>query len=133
MSSSWIHERVGVPSEDSSTHPPIHPLGGGTVPTTTTKIYDSIVRLLTSSGERTGIKQRGIENLLMSGLGATQPSTLRRHLEVMVRLGYLKKIGGDSAYSNAEYDIVGAKVKEIAAAIVKEARADTPWRGRPRR
>lgn len=69
----------------------------------------------------------------MSGMGATQPTTLRRHLDVMVRLGYLKKIGGDSAYSSAEYDIVGTKVKELAAAIVKEARAGKPWRGKPRR
>ncbi len=91
------------------------------------------MRLLTSSGERTAIKQRDIENLLMSGMGATQPATLRRHLEVMVRLGYLKKIGGDSAYSSAEYDLVGAKVKELEAAAAKAERIDKPWRGKQRR
>lgn len=91
------------------------------------------MRLLTSSGERTEIKQRDIENLLMSGMGATQPTTLRRHLEVMVRLGYLKKIGGDSAYSSAEYDIVGAKIKEIEAARAKAEGPAAARRGRPRR
>lgn len=95
-------------------------------------MYDSIVRVLAAAGLKTGLTQWRIETGLINGLGASQPATLRRHLELMVKLGYLKKVGGNSAYSSAEYDLVGAKVKELTTPRAKPERVAAPRRGRPR-
>lgn len=109
-----IDEGVGVSHEGSSTHTPLHPLGGNRTTTKITNVYDSIVSILAAAELRTGLTQWRIEKGLVDMAGMTQPATLRRHLDLMVKLGYLRKIGGDSAYSTAQYDLNGEKLKEIA-------------------
>jgi len=82
--------------------------------TKVTNAYDSIVCVLAAAGLSTGVTQWRIERGLIEMLGASQPRTLRRHLELMVKLGYLKKVAGSTVYQSAQYDLVGSKLKEIA-------------------
>lgn len=98
-----------------------------------TNVYDGIVCLLANSGQRTGIKQQALENLLMARLGATQPATLRRHQEVMARLGYIKMVRGATAFLSAEYDLVGKKTLEARDRWTTALGAERKRRGRPRR
>ena len=86
------------------THPHLPP-GDENRTRKVTDVYDEIVSILTSAGKRTRIRQREIEDLLTVKLGATQRTTLARHQEIMVRLGYLKQVKGGTASSNAEYDL----------------------------
>jgi hypothetical protein len=97
-----------------------------------TDVYGEIVRALAVQGKRLGIKQRDIENLLIVKLGATQKTTLARHLEVMVRLGYLKLTRGGTAFLNAEYDLVGSKLREVQLASKPLTEFAPRRRGRPR-
>ncbi len=96
-------------------------------------MYGEIVSTLATQGRRTAVKQREVEDLLIVKLGATQRSTLARHQEIMVRLGYLKMTRGGTAYSSAEYDLVGKKLQEIRLASVKQQRLDFAKEGGRRR
>lgn len=78
-------------------------------------VYDDIVRTLAGQGKRTGIKQVEVEDQLTLQLGATQRQTLRRHIGLMIRLGYLKQISEGTAHSGAAFDLVGHKLLEIRA------------------
>jgi len=68
----------------------------------------------------------------MAELGASQPTTLRRHLEIMVRLGYLTRVQGGTAYLNAEFDLVGSKLQMIQRAHFFKEKWSIKRRGRPR-
>lgn len=98
-----------------------------------TNVYDSIVSVLAAAGLKTGLTQWRIEKGLVDMAGMTQPATLRRHLDLMVRLGYLKRIGGPSAFTGAEYDLVDAKLKEIALRRKAEEPEARDKGARPRR
>jgi len=95
-------------------------------------VYDEIVSTLARQGRKTAIKQREVEDLLILKLGATQRSTLARHQELMVRLGWLKTVRGATAYSSAEYDLVGAKVKAVEFQE-KARQREGQWKGGGRR
>ena len=78
-----------------------------------TDVYDEIVSTLARQGRGTAIREREVEDLLIMKLGATQQTTLNRHKDIMVRLGYLKTAKRSTAFTGAEYDLVGAKVREV--------------------
>lgn len=88
-----------------------------------TDVYDEIVSTLSKQGRGTDIRQHEVEDLLILKLGATQRTTLNRHQEIMVRLGYLRFTRGATAFTSAVYDLVGRKVAEIKAAQTGEERA----------
>jgi len=98
-----------------------------------TNVYDSIVSILAAAGLKTGLTQWRIEKGLVDMAGMTQPATLRRHLDLMVRLGYLRKVGGNTAYSSAQYDLNGEKLKEIALRRKAQDLEVQPKGARPRR
>lgn len=75
-----------------------------------TNVYDSIVCALADQGDRVGIQKAQIEDYLVVKLGASQSTTLNRHLEIMTRLGYIKATKLGTAYGQTEYDLVGSKL-----------------------
>lgn len=89
-----------------------------------TDVYDEIVCALASKSKRDGIRQRDIEDLLIVKMGATQRSTLARHQDIMVRLGYLTRTRGSTVYSSAEYSIVVGKVRQIQAMMKMRERRE---------
>ena len=98
-----------------------------------TDVYDEIVSVLAAAGLKTDVTKWRIERGLIELLGATQQATLNRHLQIMVRLGYIKGSRGGTAYLNPEYDLVGAKVREIALRAKAQELAAKGKGGRPRR
>lgn len=108
----------------SGDFPESRPRGGENRPRKATDVYEEIVSTLDHQGRRTDLKQREVEDLLIVKLGATQRSTLARHLEIMVRLGYLKMTRGGTAYSSAEFDMVGRKLMEVRAKVKAQQLAE---------
>lgn len=98
-----------------------------------TDVYDEIVSVLAAAGLKTAVTKWRIERGLIEGLGATQQQTLNRHLQIMVRLGYIKSCQGGSAYLSPEYDLVWAKVREIALRAKALEHAEKGKGARPRR
>lgn len=87
---------------------------------------------LADAGKKTAIRQKEIEDKLTVHLGATQPSTLRRHLGLMVRLGYLKEMSPANMYSGATFDLVGRKVMELRLSAKAQKQLELDKGGRRR-
>ena len=79
--------------------------------------YCNIIVDLDTEGQRLGIPQKMLEDMLFEELGASKVDTLRRNIDLMVRFGYLTiaTIG----YGSTTYDLVAKKVKSVRANMEK--------------
>ncbi len=76
-------------------------------------VYDKIVLELDRAGRRVDLPRRELAHMLIEALGITRGETIRKHLNLMVELGYIQPT---NAYATA-YDLVGAKVHEARQRI----------------
>ena len=81
--------------------------------------YNGIILDLDAEESRLDIPRRLIENMLSVEIGAAKPSTLDRHIRIMVDLGYLKLAASGFGPESMRYDLVAKKVKSVRANMEK--------------
>ena len=81
--------------------------------------YSNIIMDLDEEESRLDIPRRLIENMLSVEIGAAKPSTLDRHIRIMVDLGYLKLAASGFGPASMRYDLVAKKVKSVRANMEK--------------
>lgn len=81
--------------------------------------YSNIIMDLDEEESRLDIPRRLIENMLSVEIGAAKPSTLDRHIRIMVDLGYLKLAASGFGPGSMRYDLVAKKVKSVRANMEK--------------
>jgi len=91
----------------------IQTLGGDSIGKNPIAQYGEIVLSLAETGRRTGISRKDLEDALIVSLEVVRPETIARHIRLMERLGYLRRMQGPSISREAEYDLVGEKVTEL--------------------
>ena len=81
--------------------------------------YSNIIMDLDEERQWVDIPRRLIENMLSVEIGAAKPSTLARHIRIMVDLGYLKLAASGFGPESMRYDLVAKKVKSVRANMEK--------------
>lgn len=81
--------------------------------------YSAIILDLDEEKHRVDIPRRLIENMLSVEIGAAKPSTLDRHIRIMVDLGYLKLAASGFGPASMKYDLVARKVRSVRANLEK--------------
>jgi len=88
---------------------------------------------LADAGKRIGIPQQDVEDLLTVELGITQEDTMRKNVNLMVRLGYLKVARRGLSKEGMSYDLVGKRVAQEQEQRVKAEAFEDTMRVRRRR
>jgi hypothetical protein len=59
------------------------------------------------------IPQSAIEDLLTVTLGIINDDTMRRHIGLMIRLGYVKVSARGLTKAGTKYDLVASKIRDL--------------------
>lgn len=59
------------------------------------------------------ISRRELEGALLIHIGASKPDTVVRHIRMMQTCGYIRLAKEGGVATNARYDLVGKKLREI--------------------
>jgi len=81
--------------------------------------YSAIILDLDAEGHKVDIPRRLVENMLCVEIGAAKPSTLDRHIRIMVDLGYLKLAAHGFGPESMRYDLIAKKVRSVRANLEK--------------
>ena len=81
--------------------------------------YCNIIMDLDEEESRLDISRELIENMLSVEIGAAKPTTMDRHIKIMVGLGYIKLASHATLTQPAKYDLVASKVKSVRANLEK--------------
>jgi len=78
------------------------------------------------------IDQQDIEDLLTVELGISQEETMRKHIGLMIRLGYLKVMRRGLGKEGMSYDLIGKKVEQARRELALDTMAPKTRRGQKR-
>lgn len=70
-------------------------------------------------GKRVDIPRSDLAALLMVHLDIVREETIQRHISIMERLGYIKRVQGAGLIGEARYDLVGWKVAMLGSSVAR--------------